>query len=326
MSTTTSTTTITKNTELKPTAPIPNNSSSSSFSYNTFPLFPFLPPELRLQIWTLTLSSSLSEPRTVIITCHRAVHPVQGRRYAKTFSTSTETPPLLLVNHEARTEALRVYRPHFFQIPIVQIDIEPAYPLRSRSRLRIESEDKACEQRGDGYNLDEGCSEGQGYVHVQKPKSIYIAFDREILRLRDDVLSYIPELELGLIERMVVDVADVHYFGRFYLDIIRNMNKLRMLELVVGVADSDRMLARRGTGVGNRNGGIGGIERWAKGGLRRLERDIELLKDEFREMRESDEKWDCPEVRIVMRGSGVVMGVMEGGRGSSMADSVGIPA
>ncbi|KAL2821629.1 hypothetical protein BJX63DRAFT_442973 [Aspergillus granulosus] len=319
-----STTTTTK-TQLTPTAPIPN-SSSSSCSCNTFPLFPFLPLELRLQIWTLTLSSSLSKPRTVIITCHRAVHPIHGRYYAKTFSTSTETPPLLFVNHEARTEALRVYRPHFFQIPVVQIDVQHVDRLRSGSRM--EGENEAREQRGDGDHLDAGGNEGQGYVHVQKPKSIYVAFDREILRLREDVLSYIPELELGLIEMMVVDVADVHYFGHFYLDIIRSMKKLRMLELVVGVTDSDRMLAGRGTGAGNGDGNreIGGIERWAEGGLRRLERDVELLKDEFREMRESDEVWDCPEVRIVMRDSGVVMGVIEEGRGSSMEEGVGIPA
>ncbi|KAH8431824.1 2EXR domain-containing protein [Aspergillus melleus] len=352
---------------------MPNNPFSSSSlcsnsgpgPYNTFPLFPSLPAEIRLQIWSLSLCCpSVFQPRTVNIACHRAVHPIHRRRYAKTFSTSTPPPSLLLVNHEARTEALRVYRPHFHRIPVVQVD-DVQMPVdrsgstsrtssnsRSSSGSQIEgnSADEAHEQQhGDGNtesSLSDEITSAKGQkdssvpapVQEQKPipkptfklQSIYIAFDRETLRLREDVLSYIPELELGLIERMVVDVADAHYFGHFYLEIIRSMGRLRTLELVVGVTHSDRVSAGRGAGAedgnGNGNGEIGGIEGWAEGGMMRLERDVELLMDEFREMRESDPEWDCPEVRIVLRDSGVVVGSIEGGRGSSMHEGVDISA
>ncbi|KAK1139946.1 hypothetical protein N8T08_011023 [Aspergillus melleus] len=292
-------------TKLEPTLPIPNPPSSPSSSlcsgsgsspYKTFPLFPSLPAEIRLQIWSLSLSSpSVFEPRTVNIACHRAVHPIHRRRYAKTFSTSTLPPSLLLVNHEARTEALRVYRPHFHRIPVVQIDDVQMPVDRSRSTSRSSSNsrstsgsqiegnsaDEAHEQpHGDG-NTESSLPDEIPSVKGQKdssvsapvqeqkpipkptfqPQSIYIAFGLETLRLREDVLSYIPELELGLIERMVVDVADAHYFGHFYLEIIRSMVRLRMLELVVGVTHSDRVSAGRGAAEdGNRNGEVGGIE------------------------------------------------------------------
>ena len=74
----------------------------------TFTLFPHLPFELRLKIWEI----ALSEPRTVTISCERAMLD-RERRFAKAFTSSTLPPPLLRVNRESRFEALARYNPSF---------------------------------------------------------------------------------------------------------------------------------------------------------------------------------------------------------------------
>ncbi|RHZ67379.1 2EXR domain-containing protein [Aspergillus thermomutatus] len=73
---------------------------------SNFHFFPLLPPEIRLRIWSFVLST----PR--IIPIERGIHPT-SRRYAQAFTSPVPNPVLLRVNHEARSEALRAYRPHF---------------------------------------------------------------------------------------------------------------------------------------------------------------------------------------------------------------------
>ncbi|KAL4746107.1 hypothetical protein BDW72DRAFT_210724 [Aspergillus terricola var. indicus] len=272
----------------------PNPSPSQSFT-----LFPHLPTELRLQIWTLVLVSSLSERRTVSITCHREVHPTNRRRYAKSFSTSTSIPALLHVNREARSEALRVYRPSFARIPTLYL--EP--------QARIEASDPQHETRPQSQLETE-----EVQVKTADPRPIYIAFNHETLQLREDVLSYIPEPEMRLIERMVVGVADLQYFGHFYLDVIRRMNRLRKLELIVGVTHNEHLPA--GTGQGTDASEAENIEEVWERTMRRFEWEVELLTEVFRDAREENKSWLCPDVRIVMRRTGAVIGVIEGGRGA----------
>ncbi|KAL4740977.1 hypothetical protein BDV11DRAFT_168718 [Aspergillus similis] len=209
------------------TAPEPSPSQS-------FTLFPLLPTELCLQIWTLILVSSLSERRTVSINCHREVHPINRRRYAKSFSTSTSIPALLHVHREARSEALRVYRPSFARISTPHLEPQARFETsgpQHETRLQTQLETEKVQ------------------VQTTDTRPIYIAFNHETLQLREDVLSYIPESELPLIEPMVVGVADLQYFGHFYLDVIRRMSRLRKLELIVGVARSEPLLAGTGQGT-----------------------------------------------------------------------------
>jgi hypothetical protein len=80
----------------------------------TFHLFPTLPIEIRLKIW----SFGLSIPRTVTISCNReairgAPRTVKSWSNVKSWSTDTPSPPLLLVNRESRYEALTIYAPYF---------------------------------------------------------------------------------------------------------------------------------------------------------------------------------------------------------------------
>lgn len=75
-------------------------------SPSSFPLFPYLPKELRLQIWQQTCV-----PRVVALSYHPAP--------ADTFRTRTRAPVLLHVSRESRAEGLRLY---------VRCDIAPSGP------------------------------------------------------------------------------------------------------------------------------------------------------------------------------------------------------
>jgi hypothetical protein len=75
----------------------------------TFHLFPALPTEVRLKVW----SFNLSIPRTVTISCNRESIIRGAPRTAKSWATDTPPPPLLHVNRESRYEALTIYAPYF---------------------------------------------------------------------------------------------------------------------------------------------------------------------------------------------------------------------
>jgi hypothetical protein len=70
-------------------------SSSSSSSSPTFTLFPYLPPELRLQIYRHS-----AHPRVTTLTYHFQTN---------TFTCSTHPPLLLHICHESRAEGFRLY-------------------------------------------------------------------------------------------------------------------------------------------------------------------------------------------------------------------------
>jgi hypothetical protein len=75
----------------------------------TFHLFPTLPIEIRLKIW----SFDLSIPRTITISCNREAIIRGVPRSAKSWTSDTPSPSLLLVNRESRYEALSIYASHF---------------------------------------------------------------------------------------------------------------------------------------------------------------------------------------------------------------------
>ncbi|RDL34603.1 Uncharacterized protein BP5553_07731 [Venustampulla echinocandica] len=85
---------------------------STDSTLTTFHLFPTLPIEIRLKIWSL----NLSVPRAITILCNKDF--IKGSapgtvRTAKSWTTDTPSPPLLVVNRESRYEALTVYAPYF---------------------------------------------------------------------------------------------------------------------------------------------------------------------------------------------------------------------
>ena len=75
----------------------------------TFSLFPQLPGEIRLKIWSFAISLS----RTVMITCNRP--PFQRGVVEPVLSFQADVPPpaTLFACAESRHEALAIYKPYF---------------------------------------------------------------------------------------------------------------------------------------------------------------------------------------------------------------------
>lgn len=152
--------------------------SSKPANTESFHLFSRLPGEIRLQIWSLILST----PRTIELNCDIEIHSNTGRGYAKSFTTKTPIPPLLHVNHESRYEALKVYTAHF--------------------------------------NTE------------HSPNYIYVAFDRDIIKLHEEVLAHVLNTELASIRYMSLGVMGYDYLEWVRLGAIGKMRRLVELELV----------------------------------------------------------------------------------------------
>ena len=74
-----------------------------------FLLFPELPGEIRLKIW----SFAISIPRTVTITIDRPPFKRGAAETVKTFQTDVPAPATLYTCAESRHEALAIYKPCF---------------------------------------------------------------------------------------------------------------------------------------------------------------------------------------------------------------------
>lgn len=86
---------------------------SPSLSPSTFPLFPDLPPELRLKIWEYLL-----QPRIVIATCFDASNAPHKRRQLALRPRKRLVPILLHISAETRRLALKHYELAFsWRIP-----------------------------------------------------------------------------------------------------------------------------------------------------------------------------------------------------------------
>ncbi|PLB43447.1 hypothetical protein P170DRAFT_481393 [Aspergillus steynii IBT 23096] len=119
------------------------------------------------------------------------------------------------------------------------------------------------------------------------PTCIYVAFDRDVLRLTEDVLPYVGPEERARVESMIVEVADTGYFGHFYLETLQRMPRLRDLVLILTDMPMD---PRRGSG----------------------QRYLDTLRAEFREAIESRPQWTCPHVKLLARDGKEEMGVITG--------------
>ncbi|KAL4965621.1 2EXR domain-containing protein [Aspergillus stella-maris] len=288
------------------TPPHNETTTINSLTHTEFHPFPFLPTELRLLIWNLTLA----EPRTVHLKCHRAVHPLMKRRFAVSFESLTPPPALMLVNREARGVALVAggYRKWF------QVDEDKSIYFIAGPGAEQNQNQHQHQKSQPPPTQTPAPQPPAGPSHPsqsESPQPIFISFTLDTFHLREDVLAYIPSTERSLVERMIVDVADVHYFGHFYLDVIRSMSRLRTLDLVVGFRESDWVLVGRDAenGHGNGDGGLAGAGAGTDPGLAhgRLQRGLGLLEDEFLEMKGRYPDWRVPDVRVLMRGTGDVL-------------------
>ncbi|KAG4441002.1 hypothetical protein IFR05_003509 [Cadophora sp. M221] len=99
-----------------PSKPEPPHITSPPY-HKSFHLFPSLPIELRLRIWSLLSPSRVIELRSWGNTTASPFTPIK-------FSIAPHHPPLILrINHESRTEALRLYTP--IQIGVSVSTIQP---------------------------------------------------------------------------------------------------------------------------------------------------------------------------------------------------------
>jgi 2EXR family len=120
------------------------------------------------------------------------------------------------------------------------------------------------------------------------PIYTYICFPLDTIKCADSVLEYMPHTEVQQIRRLVLDVRDAEYFGHFHMDVVKRMERLESLELLAAPGAIDY--------------------RW-----NRADRYVVTLQREFTEKRYEDPGWRCPRVRIVNKGSGEEVGVIEGG-------------
>ncbi|KAL4794807.1 hypothetical protein BDV19DRAFT_389943 [Aspergillus venezuelensis] len=284
----------------------PPHNDTNPHTHTEFHPFPLLPTELRLLIWHI----ALTEPRTVHLKCQRAVHPLIKRRFAVSFESPTPQPALLFVNAEARAVAQTAgnYKEWF------RVDEDKSIYLIAGAGAGAGAEQNQ-DQNQEPPTLTQTPAphpSPEPSHPQQSPQPILIAFNLDTLHLREDVLAYIPSTERSLTERLIVDVADVQYFGHFYLDVIRSMERLRTLDLFVGFTESDWLLAGRDAGNASMNESANGSSPAGAGadaGLAhgRLQRGLGLLEDEFLEMKGRYPEWKIPDVRVLMRGTGDVL-------------------
>ncbi|CRG91991.1 hypothetical protein PISL3812_09045 [Talaromyces islandicus] len=72
------------------------------------------------------------------------------------------------------------------------------------------------------------------FVTEHMPYSrIYLAPDRDIVRLPDALLGYLGPAELTAIRRLIVQVNDYVFFGAYWMDVMHKLSNLIELELVV---------------------------------------------------------------------------------------------
>lgn len=117
------------------------------------------------------------------------------------------------------------------------------------------------------------------------PKYTYTAFEHDTMKFSGGILEYIRAPELQGIQRMILEVRDMAYFGHFYMDILKLMEGLKELEIVVWEK-----------------------QRWESTGHHRG-----ILIRDFEEAKILDPGWECPKVKIVTHSTGEEVGSIPGG-------------
>ncbi|KAI9743220.1 MAG: hypothetical protein M1818_003066 [Claussenomyces sp. TS43310] len=178
----------------------------------SFPLFLYLPFELRAKIW----SFALYVPRIVEVRCRKvaAQHGDGRRMHAQRFVSSSALPPLLHACHESRCQALQLYTPSF--------GIPDSTPVRSGIV-------------GTPVSIDQETVRGphaQQQLQPPSPPAIFVAFDLDTLRLVATDLRYLQAAELRLMRSLIVDVNDYSYFAHYHMDRIVECTTLQRLDLM----------------------------------------------------------------------------------------------
>lgn len=127
---------------------------------------------------------------------------------------------------------------------------------------------------------------------ILKPTSesyTYLNLEIDTVRFADSMLEYIGKEEIATIQRLVLEVKDVAYFGHFCMDTLKSMPKLTELELLSPEGDTYS---------------------WSRGGRVQL---YETLDRDFREAKYNDPAWECPRVTILNKNTGEVWAVIEAG-------------
>ena len=125
------------------------------------------------------------------------------------------------------------------------------------------------------------------FTTKHSPKYIYVSFDMDIIRFPDGVLPYVGEAEFKGIQKMSLHVTDYSYFAYYNMDILKEMQNLKELELLA------------------ENGPLYGWNPYNQ--------YVITLKENFEESMTQDPEWECPRVRIVSRITGEEVAMVEGG-------------
>ncbi|KAJ9132256.1 hypothetical protein NKR23_g11324 [Pleurostoma richardsiae] len=139
-----------------------------------FSCFPDLPPEIRLQIWSL-----LIQPRIVLVTCVDAADPSPARAHLASRPRRPPVPALLHASHEARSLALRHYELAFpWRVPRTLADAWATASARD-----LWEERRILQQRG---------REG-GPARAQQPARVWFNFAADALLLAGELEPRDPD-------------------------------------------------------------------------------------------------------------------------------------
>jgi hypothetical protein len=100
------------------------------------------------------------------------------------------------------------------------------------------------------------------------------------------VLEYMGKAETAAVQRVILKVSDVGYFGHFHMETLKRMTKLAEVVLLTQPADQYSWLG---------------------------EMFVEIIIGGFETERTDHPDWECPRVRIVSRETGEQLGLIEGG-------------
>ncbi|KAK3321139.1 hypothetical protein B0T19DRAFT_259486 [Cercophora scortea] len=181
----------------------PFSSQTHQPQQQTFPLFPLLPPELRLKIW-----ENLILPRVVLAACFNSRFASSKRAQLALRPRRPSIPVLLHISHETRTLALRHYERAFsWKIPrrLAAPEAGGAVPTAAPARVWFNFAQDALLLLGDLEPFD---SDG-----FNAPMVYFLG--REDTRRVRHVACAFEELHLGVYESELIFGSLFHVIDRF---------------------------------------------------------------------------------------------------------------
>jgi len=123
-----------------------------------------------------------------------------------------------------------------------------------------------------------------------------VSFAQDTLRFEDSILAYLAETELRSIQSLILDVKDCAYFGHYNMEFVTRMQCLKNLELWADQGENYSW-----------NTSFSNAERpsWPA--------YVSRLLGAFEDAKEINPGWECPDVRIFNRGTGLNVENIKGG-------------